>query len=44
MELKKPNGDGTTQQLLWGKPGTALPWRNLQQAETDSHTKRKAHF
>jgi hypothetical protein len=42
-ELKKCVGEAI-QQLLWGKPGTAPPWRNWEQAETDSLTKRKVHF
>jgi hypothetical protein len=28
---------GETQQQLWGKPGIALPRRNKEQAETESH-------
>jgi hypothetical protein len=43
MELKKPVWEWVTQQPLWGKPGIALPWRYLEQAETDS-TKRKSSF
>jgi hypothetical protein len=45
MDLKTPvwNGEvcGANQQPLWGKPGTALAWRNQKQAETDVSPKEK---
>jgi hypothetical protein len=43
-ELQKPVQGWSNSAVLWGKPGTALPWRNWEQADIDSLTKRKAHF
>jgi hypothetical protein len=37
-------GGGAAQLPLWRKPGSELPWRNQEQGETESLTKRKAHF
>jgi hypothetical protein len=32
---------GVTQQMLWGKPGAILPWRNWEQTETDRPSNEK---
>jgi hypothetical protein len=44
MELKKPMWGWGNSAVLWWNLGIALLWRNRKQAETDSLTKRKAHF
>jgi hypothetical protein len=45
MQSWKGLGEGgATQQPLRGKLGTAQPWKNHEQAETDSLTMKQAHF
>jgi hypothetical protein len=41
---KSPYGSTVTEQPLWRKAGTAPPWINWEQAETDSLIKRKVNF
>jgi hypothetical protein len=43
-ELKKPMWGWGNPAAPVGKAMYALPWRNPEKAETDSFTKRKAHF